>query len=70
MFFACFAPGAGLGELVLRWLAFRVMLGAGLSKLGAHASVCWRDFSCTQVISLVYEFESDFTVSVFARPTI
>eukprot|EP00301_Raphidiophrys_heterophryoidea_P027398 c9639_g1_i2.p1 GENE.c9639_g1_i2~~c9639_g1_i2.p1 ORF type:complete len:498 (+),score=126.59 c9639_g1_i2:496-1989(+) len=22
------------------------MLGAGLSKLGAHASTCWRDFTC------------------------
>jgi Lipase maturation factor len=30
--------------LLLRWLAFRVMFGAGLIKIRGDA--CWRDFSC------------------------
>lgn len=33
--------------VLLRWLAFRVMLGAGLSKLGERASSCWRELTCT-----------------------
>eukprot|EP01126_Amoeba_proteus_P029600 TRINITY_DN2920_c0_g1_i31.p1 TRINITY_DN2920_c0_g1~~TRINITY_DN2920_c0_g1_i31.p1 ORF type:complete len:428 (-),score=51.56 TRINITY_DN2920_c0_g1_i31:186-1469(-) len=34
---------------LLRFLAFRLMWGAGMSKLGTHASPCWRypHFSCT-----------------------
>lgn len=32
---------------LLRWLAFRVMFGTGMSKMGAGASPCWRELSCT-----------------------
>lgn len=34
---------------LFRWLAFRVMWGAGMSKLGTNASDCWRwpELSCT-----------------------
>ena len=35
---------------LVRWMAFRLMLGAGMSKLGRGASKCWRPeggFSCT-----------------------
>ena len=34
---------------LFRWLAFRVMWGAGMSKLGERASACWRwpALSCT-----------------------
>ena len=30
-----------------RWLAFRLMLGAGMSKMGSSASACWQELSCT-----------------------
>ena len=35
---------------LFRWLAFRVMWGAGMSKLGSHASACWKwpALSCTE----------------------
>ena len=32
---------------LLRWCAFRLMLGAGMSKLGGNASACWRALACT-----------------------
>lgn len=34
---------------LFRWLAFRVMWGAGMSKLGTRSSACWRwpELSCT-----------------------
>jgi hypothetical protein len=31
--------------VLLRWLAFRIMLGAGLIKL-VHGDACWRDLTC------------------------
>ncbi len=36
---------------LLRWLTFRIMLGAGLIKL--RGDPCWRDFTC-----LVYHYET------------
>jgi hypothetical protein len=36
---------------LLRWLVFRVMLGAGLIKL--RGDPCWRDFTC-----LIYHYQS------------
>eukprot|EP00927_Polykrikos_kofoidii_P013386 TRINITY_DN15833_c0_g1_i1.p1 TRINITY_DN15833_c0_g1~~TRINITY_DN15833_c0_g1_i1.p1 ORF type:complete len:976 (+),score=117.34 TRINITY_DN15833_c0_g1_i1:51-2978(+) len=32
---------------LIRWCAFRLLLGAGLSKVGHNSSHCWRDLSCT-----------------------
>ena len=33
---------------LFRWLAFRLLIGAGLSKLGSHSSVCWMELTCTE----------------------
>ena len=33
--------------LLLRWYVFRLLLGAGQSKLGERSSACWRQLSCT-----------------------
>ena len=30
-----------------RWCAFRLLIGAGMSKLGRNSSACWRELSCT-----------------------
>jgi hypothetical protein len=30
-----------------RWLAFRLLIGAGMSKVGGNSSACWRELSCT-----------------------
>ena len=59
--FACPFPGAlalrstqapsGAVMLMLRWLLFRVMLGAGLIKL--RGDPCWRDLTC-----LVFHYET------------
>lgn len=32
---------------LLRWGTFRLLIGAGMSKLGERSSSCWRDFTCT-----------------------
>lgn len=43
-------PGAPPSRLVLwlfRWLAFRLMIGAGMSKVGGNSSACWRELTCT-----------------------
>ncbi|KAJ9455996.1 hypothetical protein DIPPA_17194 [Diplonema papillatum] len=46
--------GGGCGEpstavlYLFRWAAFRLMLGAGMSKVGRAASPCWRALTCTQ----------------------
>eukprot|EP00929_Paragymnodinium_shiwhaense_P084759 TRINITY_DN45355_c0_g1_i1.p1 TRINITY_DN45355_c0_g1~~TRINITY_DN45355_c0_g1_i1.p1 ORF type:complete len:587 (+),score=70.24 TRINITY_DN45355_c0_g1_i1:236-1996(+) len=32
---------------LFRWLAFRLMLGAGMSKLGRNSSACWKELTCT-----------------------
>ena len=33
---------------LLRWYVFRLLLGAGQSKLGARSSACWAALTCTQ----------------------
>ena len=30
-----------------RWLAFRLLFGAGMSKLGSYSSACWKELTCT-----------------------
>eukprot|EP00397_Hematodinium_sp_SG-2012_P008043 GEMP01008097.1.p1 GENE.GEMP01008097.1~~GEMP01008097.1.p1 ORF type:complete len:957 (+),score=160.17 GEMP01008097.1:96-2966(+) len=30
-----------------RWAAFRLLLGAGMSKVGRNSSACWRELTCT-----------------------
>eukprot|EP00927_Polykrikos_kofoidii_P013387 TRINITY_DN15833_c0_g2_i1.p1 TRINITY_DN15833_c0_g2~~TRINITY_DN15833_c0_g2_i1.p1 ORF type:complete len:803 (+),score=105.51 TRINITY_DN15833_c0_g2_i1:32-2440(+) len=32
---------------LIRWCAFRLLLGAGLSKVGRNSSRCWRELTCT-----------------------
>ena len=32
---------------LIRFLAFRLVLGAGMSKVGRNSSACWRDLTCT-----------------------
>ena len=33
---------------LLRWAVFRLLIGAGMSKLGARSSACWRELTCTE----------------------
>jgi hypothetical protein len=33
---------------LLRWYTFRLLIGAGQSKIGERSSACWRDLTCTQ----------------------
>ena len=33
---------------LFRWLAFRLMIGAGMSKVGGNSSACWRELTCTE----------------------
>jgi hypothetical protein len=44
-------PPLGVGILALRWMLFRLMMGAGLIKL--RGDPCWRDLTC-----LNYHFET------------
>jgi hypothetical protein len=32
---------------LFKWLAFRLLIGAGMSKMGANSSDCWKDLTCT-----------------------
>ena len=32
---------------LFRWCAFRVLIGAGMSKIGRNSSDCWKELSCT-----------------------
>ena len=45
------SPPSGVVIVLLRWLIFRVMLGAGLIKL--RGDPCWRDLTC-----LVFHYET------------
>jgi hypothetical protein len=45
------SPASPLLIVLLRWLLFRLMLGAGLIKL--RGDPCWRDLSC-----LIYHYET------------
>ena len=44
-------PPSKIAIFLMRWLAFRMMLGAGLIKL--RGDPCWRDLTC-----LNYHFET------------
>ena len=32
---------------LFRWCAFRLMIGAGMSKIGSRSSACWKELTCT-----------------------
>eukprot|EP00041_Stephanoeca_diplocostata_P035906 m.1282975 g.1282975 ORF g.1282975 m.1282975 type:complete len:854 (-) comp24776_c0_seq51:2098-4659(-) len=32
---------------LFRWCAFRLLIGAGMSKIGSRSSACWQELSCT-----------------------
>jgi hypothetical protein len=49
--FAAGSPPSGLVIALVRWLTFRVMLGAGLIKL--RGDPCWRELTC-----LVWHYET------------
>jgi hypothetical protein len=42
-----FAPSTAVLWL-LRWGTFRLMIGAGMSKIGLNSSDCWLDLTCTE----------------------
>ncbi|CAE7660391.1 Lmf1 [Symbiodinium pilosum] len=41
-------PPSRLVLWLVRWCAFRLLLGAGMSKVGRNSSACWRELSCTE----------------------
>eukprot|EP00439_Symbiodinium_sp_Y106_P038421 s8_g4.t1 len=41
-------PPSRLVLWTIRWCAFRLLLGAGMSKVGRNSSACWRELSCTE----------------------
>eukprot|EP00928_Gymnodinium_smaydae_P034755 TRINITY_DN24563_c0_g2_i2.p1 TRINITY_DN24563_c0_g2~~TRINITY_DN24563_c0_g2_i2.p1 ORF type:complete len:608 (-),score=47.97 TRINITY_DN24563_c0_g2_i2:257-2080(-) len=45
--FPASAPPPRLVIWLFRWLAFRLLLGAGMSKVGRNSSACWRELTCT-----------------------
>eukprot|EP00960_Hanusia_phi_P023020 680327-Hanusia_phi.AAC.2 len=48
--FSPFPKGCPPPRLVLwlfRWCAFRLMIGAGMSKIGSRSSACWKELTCT-----------------------
>jgi hypothetical protein len=56
--------------LCVRWLAFRVMLGAGMSKVGARSSVCWglSQLSCTTTHYLTQPMPNPLSIYMHALP--
>ncbi|CAK0877748.1 unnamed protein product [Prorocentrum cordatum] len=44
---ASWTPPPRLVLWLVRWCAFRLLLGAGLSKVGRNSSACWRQLTCT-----------------------
>ena len=40
-------PPPRLVLFLFRWSAFRLLIGAGMSKLGRNSSSCWRELTCT-----------------------
>jgi len=44
---ASWTPPPQLVLLLFRWCAFRLLLGAGMSKVGRNSSKCWRELTCT-----------------------
>lgn len=45
--FASWTPPPRLVLWLIRWCAFRLLLGAGMSKVGRNSSACWRELTCT-----------------------
>mmetsp|Transcript_15103 Transcript_15103/g.25050 ORF Transcript_15103/g.25050 Transcript_15103/m.25050 type:complete len:918 (+) Transcript_15103:117-2870(+) len=41
-------PTSSLVLWLLRWGTFRLMIGAGMSKIGRNSSDCWLELSCTE----------------------
>eukprot|EP01060_Flectonema_neradi_P032593 TRINITY_DN5214_c1_g1_i1.p1 TRINITY_DN5214_c1_g1~~TRINITY_DN5214_c1_g1_i1.p1 ORF type:complete len:714 (+),score=39.60 TRINITY_DN5214_c1_g1_i1:50-2143(+) len=41
-------PPSGIVIFLFRWCAFRLMIGAGMSKMGTASSPCWKQLSCTE----------------------
>ena len=41
-------PPSRLVLWTIRWCAFRLLLGAGMSKVGRNSSACWRELTCTE----------------------
>jgi len=41
------SPPSRLVIWLFRWLAFRLLIGAGMSKLGTASSACWKELTCT-----------------------
>lgn len=44
---ANWTPPPRLVLWLIRWCAFRLLLGAGMSKVGRNSSECWRQLTCT-----------------------
>jgi len=44
---ATWTPPPRLVLWLIRWCAFRLLLGAGMSKVGRNSSACWRQLTCT-----------------------
>eukprot|EP00435_Cladocopium_sp_Y103_P017461 s2842_g4.t1 len=45
--FSSWTPPSKLVLWLIRWCAFRLLLGAGMSKVGRNSSACWRKLTCT-----------------------
>ena len=45
--FPRYTPPSYIVILLYRWIGFRLLFGAGMSKLGNNASKCWFDLTCT-----------------------
>lgn len=45
--FPASTPPPRLVIWMFRWLSFRLLLGAGMSKVGRNSSACWRELTCT-----------------------
>ncbi|CAD7956907.1 unnamed protein product [Amoebophrya sp. A25] len=43
----CTEPAPVLVIMLYRWMAFRLLIGAGMSKVGRNSSACWRELTCT-----------------------
>jgi hypothetical protein len=41
------SPPPRLVIWLFRWAAFRLLLGAGMSKIGRNSSACWSELTCT-----------------------
>tara|TARA_A100001015_G_C15043384_1_gene741522 strand:+ start:117 stop:1907 length:1791 start_codon:yes stop_codon:yes gene_type:complete len=40
-------PTSYILQFLFNWLAFRLLIGAGMSKLGRNSSDCWEQLTCT-----------------------